>query len=75
VSNSAYTLADNSGVTKPCTGQSTVTGQAQDECSTLTYVPLTGTGINASGFGAVNAANSNFAYSPRQVQLSLRLEF
>jgi hypothetical protein len=75
VSTSAYNLADNSGVTKPCTGTSTVAGQTQDECSTLTFVPKTNTGINASGFGAVTNANSNFAYSPRQVQISLRLEF
>jgi hypothetical protein len=76
VSTTAYNLADNSGVTKPCsTGNSTVAGQAQDECSTLTYVPKTGTGTAASGFGAVTNANSNFAYSPRQVQISIRLEF
>jgi hypothetical protein len=75
VSNTAYNLADNSSVTKACTGTSTVTGQVQDECSTLKYVPKAGTGINASGFGAVTNANSNFAYSPRQVQISLRLEF
>jgi hypothetical protein len=52
-----------------------VSGQAFDECSTMTYVPLSGTGVNATGFQAVTSANSNFAYSPRQIMLSLRLEF
>jgi hypothetical protein len=52
-----------------------VTGQAQQECSTLTFVPKTGSGVNASGFRAVTNSGSNFAYSPRQVQLSLRLDF
>lgn len=74
VSNTAYNLSSNSSVTSGCTGQ-LVPGQAQQECSTLTYVPLTGSGIHASGFGAVTNSGSNFAYSPRQVQLSLRLEF
>ncbi len=74
VSSTAYNLASNSSVTSGCSGQ-LVTGQAQSECSTLTFVPKTGVGVNASGFGSVNNADSNFAYSPRQVQLSLRLDF
>jgi outer membrane receptor protein involved in Fe transport len=73
VSSAAYNLSSNSGVTSGCSVL--VTGQAQQECSTLTYVPKTGAGVNASGFGSVSNADSNFAYSPRQVQLSLRLDF
>jgi hypothetical protein len=75
VSTTAYNLAANSSVTAGCTAGQMVSGQTQSECSTLTYVPLTGAGRAAAGFGSVNNANSNFAYSPRQVQLSLRLEF
>jgi hypothetical protein len=75
VSNSAYNLSSNSSVTSGCTGSQLVPGQAQEECATLTYVPKAGTGINATGFRAVTNSNSNFAYSPRQVQLSLRLQF
>jgi hypothetical protein len=52
-----------------------VSGQAQSECSTMTFVPKTGSGVNASGFQAITNAGSNFAYSPRQIQLSLRLDF
>jgi hypothetical protein len=79
VSSNAYNLADNSGVTKLCTGTgsggSTVAGQAQDECATMTFLPKAGAGYLASGFGVPTNANSNFAYSQRQVQLSLRLDF
>jgi hypothetical protein len=41
----------------------------------MTFVPLAGAGIHASGFQAVTNSGSNFAYSQRQVQLSLRLDF
>jgi hypothetical protein len=41
----------------------------------LTFIPKSGTGIQATGFGSNSNADSNFAYSPRQVMLSLRLEF
>lgn len=73
-STTAYNLSSNSSVTSGCTGQ-LVPGQAQQECATLAFVPKTGTGVSASGFRAVTNSGSNFAYSPRQVQLSLRLEF
>jgi len=73
-STTAYNLSSNSSVTSGCTGQ-LVPGQAQQECATLTFVPKAGTGVNATGFRAVTNSGSNFAYSPRQVQLSLRLEF
>jgi hypothetical protein len=69
----AYNLSSNSSVTAGCT--QVVSGQTQQECATLTYVPKAGSGTAASGFGAVNNTGSNFAYSPRQVQLSLRLDF
>lgn len=74
VRNGAYNLSANSAVTSGCTG-SMVSGQAQQECSTLTFIPKSGTGIQATGFGSNSNADSNFAYSPRQVMLSLRLEF
>ena len=73
-STTAYNLSSNSSVTSGCSG-SLVTGQTQEECSTLTYVPKTGSGVNASGFQAITNSGSNFAYSPRQVQLSLRVDF
>jgi hypothetical protein len=73
-STTAYNLSSNSSVTSGCS-TAMVTGQAQQECSTLTFVPKTGSGVNASGFRAVTNSGSNFAYSPRQVQLSLRLDF
>jgi outer membrane receptor protein involved in Fe transport len=74
-STTAYNLSSNSSVTSGCTASQMVPGQAQEECSTLTFVPKTGTGVNATGFRAVTNSGSNFAYSPRQVMLSLRLEF
>jgi hypothetical protein len=69
VVNGAYNL---SAQTSGCT---LVSGQAQQECSTMTFIPKTGTGTGASGFRAISNADSNFAYSPRQVQLSIRLDF
>ena len=79
VQTSAYTLSANSSVTSGCSavsGQlSTVPGQALDECATMTFVPLTGAGHLASGFKAITNANSNFAYSTRQMQLGLRFDF
>lgn len=43
--------------------------------STLVYQPPQGAGVNASGFGTVNNADSNFVYSQRQVQLGIKLDF
>ena len=74
VSTTAYNFSSNSSVSSGCTG-SLVAGQTQNECATMTFQPLTGAGIHASGFQAVTNSNSNFAYSQRQVQLSLRLDF
>jgi hypothetical protein len=75
VSTTAYNLSDNSSTSKAGACAATTPGQAQEECATLTYVPRTGTGVNASGFKAITNSGSNFAYSPRQVMVSLRLEF
>jgi outer membrane receptor protein involved in Fe transport len=74
-STTAYNLTSNSSVTSGCSASQLIPGQAQEECSTLAFVPKTGSGVNASGFRAVTNSGSNFAYSPRQVMLSLRLEF
>ncbi len=79
VSNSAYTFAANSSVTSPCTGAgsgpSTVTGQAQNECATMNYVPLTGAGHSQSGFGAVTNTNNTYMMTQRELELTLRLDF
>jgi hypothetical protein len=75
VSSTAYNLSANSAVNAGCSTSQMVAGQVQNECSTLTYVPKAGAGVTASGFQSVSNADSNFAYSPRQVQLSLRLDF
>ena len=47
------------------------TANAQNATGTLTYQPLTATG----GFGALSSSNSNFAYSPRNIQAGARLFF
>jgi hypothetical protein len=79
VSNGAYNLAANSSVTSPCTGTgsgpSTVTGQAQDECTTMTYIPLTGAGHSQGGFGAVTSTNNTYMMTQRELELTLRLDF
>jgi hypothetical protein len=75
VNTTAYNLSDNSGLTKGCTGPSTVAGQAQDECSTMTFVPLAGAGHAESGFSAVTSTNNVYMYTQREVELTLRLQF
>jgi outer membrane receptor protein involved in Fe transport len=86
VNNGAYNSSSNSGVTKTCsipTGGTigAPTGQGQIECSVMTFQPRTanagtiGNFNNQSGFGADTNANSNFAYSPRQVMLTIRMEW
>jgi outer membrane receptor protein involved in Fe transport len=74
VSNSAYTFAANSSVTSGCTGL-LVSGQAQNECSTMTFVPKTGSGHSQSGFGAVTSSNNTYLYTQRELELTLRLDF
>jgi hypothetical protein len=79
VSNGAYNFAANSSVTSPCTGTgsgpSGVAGQAQDECATMTYIPLTGAGHSQSGFGAVTSTNNTYMMTQRELELTLRLDF
>jgi outer membrane receptor protein involved in Fe transport len=86
VNTSAYTSSSNSGVTKTCsipTGGTigAPSGQGQIECSVMSFQPRVanagtiGNFNNQGGFGAATSANSNFAYSVRQVMLSLRLEW
>jgi hypothetical protein len=79
VNTGAYSASANSSTTSPCTstgaGPSSVAGQAQDECATLTYQPLTGAGHLESGFGAVTNTNNVYLYTPREVELTLRLQF
>ena len=45
------------------------------ECTTMTYQPKTGSGITASGFGAVTSTNNVYMYTPREVELTLRVNF
>ncbi len=49
----------------------TATSNSTTASGNLTYQPQTATG----GFGYVNSANSNFAYSPRNIQAGARLFF
>jgi hypothetical protein len=62
-------------VSSGCGASSLVAGQLQDECSTMTFIPLSGSGHLASGFKAITNTNSDYVYTPRQVQLALRLDF
>jgi hypothetical protein len=73
VNTTAYNLSSNSSVSSGCSSDQLVTGQVQEECSTLTYQYNNGT--TKPLLGTVSNANSNFAYSQREIQLSLRLEF
>jgi hypothetical protein len=75
VSTTAYNLSSNSSTTSGCTAGQMVAGQAQEECSTLTYQPKTGSGISASGFGAVTSTNNVYMYTPREVELTMRINF
>lgn len=74
ITTSAYVLAANSSVTAGCTG-SLVTGQAQQECSTLTYQPFSGAGHSESGFGSVTSTNNTYLNTPRELELTMRLDF
>ena len=73
VNTTAYNLSSNSSVSSGCLPSQLVSGQTQEECSTLNYQYNSGT--TKPLLGTVTNANSNFAYSQREVQLSLRLEF
>jgi hypothetical protein len=74
VSNGAYSLAANSSVTSGCSA-TPIAGQAQNECSTMTYIPLTGSGHSQSGFGAVTNSNNTYMMTQRELELTLRLDF
>ncbi len=73
----AFNLANHQNVTSLATtaynltNGATPTTSATTPTGTLTYSPLTATG----GFGFTNSSNSNFAYSPRNVQVGGRLFF
>jgi hypothetical protein len=86
VNSTAYNMSSNSSVTSPCTIPSggtfgTITGQAQIECTVMTYVPQAANAGTAglfntrNGFGAATSANSNFAYSVRELMLTMRVEW
>jgi hypothetical protein len=74
ITTAAYNLSANSSVTAGCTG-SLVSGQAQNECSTMTYSPFAGAGHSESGFGSVTSTNNTYLYTQRELELTLRLDF
>jgi outer membrane receptor protein involved in Fe transport len=74
INTSAYNLSANSSVTSGCAG-SLVSGQAFNECSTMTYQPLLGAGHSESGFGAVTSTNNTYLYTQREIELTMRLQF
>ena len=51
------------------------TASSTTPANTLVYQPAQGAGVNASGFGTVSNADSNFVYSQRQIQLGIKLDF
>ena len=57
------------------TGVNATAYSINQTAGTLVYQPATGAGVNASGFGTVNNADSNFVYSQRQIQLGVKLDF
>ena len=69
----AFNVANFQNVTSLVTTAYNVasTSNATAGSGTLTYQPHTATG----GFGYVNSVNSNFAYSPRNIQAGARLFF
>jgi hypothetical protein len=75
VSSTAYNLSSVSSVTPSvsCPAASGNSGLA--ECATMTYQPKAGSGISASGFGAVTNTNNVYMYTPREVELTLRINF
>lgn len=61
-----FNLLNHQNPTGVVTTAYTVAGNATTGVGTLTYRP---------DFGSVNNANSNFMYSPRQIQLGVRVKF
>ncbi|MCU1324571.1 MAG: Cna domain protein [Acidobacteriaceae bacterium] len=69
----AFNVANYQNITSVVTTAYNVasTSNATSGSGTLTYQPRTATG----GFGYVNSVNSNFAYSPRNIQAGARMFF
>ena len=87
VSTTAYNMSSNSSTTSPCTNPAGGTfGQVGSspvfyECTVMSYVPQAANAGTAglfntrNGFGADTTANSNFAYSVRELMLTMRVEW
>jgi hypothetical protein len=82
VQTGAYSFTPNGNGTTPCNvpGSTTATfgavaGQAQDECAVMTYQPHGGTGTSQTGFGAVTSSNNTYLFTPREIEVTLRLQF
>jgi hypothetical protein len=68
----AFNLANHTNVTGVSTsGYSVATGASA--CGSAAASPCLN--FNSSSFGVPNSANSNFSYSPRQLQLGVRVKF
>ena len=68
----AFNVANHQNITSlVTTAYNLTTPTTPNATGTLTYQPLTSTG----GFGFINSSNSNFAYSPRNIQVGGRLFF
>ena len=68
----AFNVANFQNITSlVTTAYNLTTPTTANGTGTLTYQPRTATG----GFGYVNSANSNFAYSPRNIQAGARIFF
>ncbi len=73
----AFNVANYQNVTSLVTTAYTLAANNNNGTGTLTYAPKTfdASGNANGGFGYVNSVNSNFAYSPRNIQAGARLFF
>ncbi len=73
----AFNVANFQNVTSLVTTAYSLTANNANGTGTLTYSPKTfdANGFANGGFGYVNSVNSNFAYSPRNIQAGARLFF
>ncbi len=71
----AFNLANHQNVTGVNSTAYTISTAATNSPNTLNFVPPAGAGVNATGFGTVSNADSNFVYSQRQIQLGMKLDF
>lgn len=73
----AFNVANFQNITSLVTTAYNLTANNANATGTLTYSPLTysSAGQPNGGFGFVNSVNSNFAYSPRNLQAGARLFF